>query len=456
MTKLSKAEFKRRRKQLMAQMEPDSIAIIPSAAMHIRNRDVEYPFRQDSDFYYLSGFEEPDSVLVLIPGREHGEYILFCQERHPDLELWTGYRAGPEGACATFAADDAFPIGDIDDILPGLLEGRTRVYYAMGRNSDFDQQLMQWVNIIRRKGKSSSAQPPGEFLDLSYLLHDLRLFKSAGEVRLMQQAADISVRAHVRAMQQCKAGLFEYHLEAELQHEFMRSGARSSAYESIVGAGPNACILHYTHNRDKLKKGQLVLIDAGCEYQYYAADITRTFPVSGRFSKEQRAIYDIVLEANERAIEAVEVGRPWDDFHQVTVEVITQGLIDLGILKGSLKNQLKKETYKRFYMHRAGHWLGMDVHDVGDYRVGEEWRQLEAGMVLTVEPGIYIAPDDSSVAKKWRGIGVRIEDDVLVGKDGPQVLTMALPKSATEVEHIVQGKLSLEQILQQTDNKVGK
>jgi Xaa-Pro aminopeptidase len=453
MSKISKAEFKRRRKHLMAQMEPDSIAIIPSAAMHIRYRDTEYPFRQDSDFYYLTGFEEPDSVLVLIPGRKHGEYILFCQERHPDLELWTGYRAGPEGACSKYGADDAFPIGDIDDILPGLLEGRARVYYAMGRNSEFDQQLMQWVNIIRRKGKSSGAQPPGEFLDLSYLLHDQRLFKSAAEVRLMQEAADISVRAHIRAMQHCAAGLFEYQLEAELEHEFMRSGAAAPAYESIVGAGPNACILHYTHNRDKLKKGQLVLIDAGCELDHYASDITRTFPVGGRFSKEQRAIYDIVLEANERAIEAVEPGRPWNDFHQITVEIITQGLIDLGILKGSLKNQLKKEGYKRFYMHRAGHWLGMDVHDVGDYRVGEEWRELEPGMVLTVEPGIYIAPDDTSVAKKWRGIGVRIEDDVLVTKSGPRVLTSALPKSAKDIERIVQGKLSMAQILEAAADK---
>lgn len=448
MGSISKKEFERRRKSLMGQMEPDSIAIIPSATLHIRNRDVEYPFRQDSDFYYLTGFEEPDSVLVLIPNREHGEFIMFCQERLPDLELWTGVRAGPEGACQRFQADDAFPISDIDDILPGLLEGRARVYYAMGRNSEFDQQLMQWINIIRQKVKSKGTHPPGEFLDLSYLLHDLRLFKSAAEIKVMQQAADVSVTAHVRAMQFCKPGLYEYHLEAEMRHEFMRNGSRSPAYDSIVGSGDNACILHYTTNLEKMRSGKLVLIDAGCELDYYASDITRTFPVSGRFSKEQRVIYDIVLAANEQAIEAVQHGRSWNDFHDITVKVITQGLLDLKILKGSLKKLIANESYKRFYMHRAGHWLGIDVHDVGDYRVGDEWRELEPGMVLTVEPGIYIAPDDSSVAKKWRGIGVRIEDDVLVTKAGPRVLTQALPKHADEIEALMRSDLALPEFSQ--------
>ncbi|WP_101758516.1 Xaa-Pro aminopeptidase [Oceanicoccus sp. KOV_DT_Chl] len=434
--KISKQEFARRRKNLMAQMEPDSIAIVPAARETSRNRDVDYPFRQDSDFYYLSGFAEPEAVLVLMPGRKHGQYILFCRDRDPKMELWNGYRAGPDGAVEDFGADDAFPVTDIDDILPGLLEGRERVYYAMGKHQAFDRQVMQWVNVLRSQVRTG-AHPPGEFLDLDHLLHDLRLYKSAAEIRVMKKAGKISAAAHVRAMQLCKPGVAEYQLEAEIQHEFGLNGARFPAYSSIVGAGKNGCILHYTENRDIIKDGELVLIDAGCELEHYAADITRTFPANGKFSKEQKALYEVVLKAQLAAIDTIKPGNHWNESHDATVKVITKGLLDLGLLKGSLTKLIKAEAYKDFYMHRAGHWLGMDVHDVGDYKVGDAWRVLEEGMVMTVEPGIYVAPDNTKVAKKWRGIGIRIEDDVVVTKNGCEVLTADVPKTIEEIEALM-------------------
>ena len=308
MTRIPKAEYARRRKALMAQMEANSIAILPAAPVHIRNRDVEHVYRQDSDFQYLSGFPEPDAVLVLIPGREHGEYVLFCRERDPERELWDGLRAGQDGAIRDFGADDAFPIGDIDDILPGLIEGRSRVYYSIGTNHEFDQHLMEWVNTIRSKARQG-AQPPKEFVALDHLLHDMRLYKSAAEVKVMREAAEVSARAHVRAMQAARPGLFEYHLEAELEYEFRKGGAKMPAYGSIVAAGKNACILHYRENDAPLKDGDLVLIDAACELDCYASDITRTFPVSGRFSPEQKAIYELVLKSQEAAF--LEIPPAW-------------------------------------------------------------------------------------------------------------------------------------------------
>lgn len=436
---ISNKEFARRRKDLMACMEPNSIAIIPGAKEVRRNADTEYSFRQDSDFYYLTGFAEPEAVAVLIPGRKQAEYILFCRERDPEKELWNGYRAGQEGACDTFLADDAFPINDIDEILPGLLEGRERVYYALGKDAEFDRHVMEWVNTIRSKVRSG-AIPPGEFLDLDHHLHELRLIKSAAEIKIMQRAATISAEAHCRAMQYCQPNIMEYQLEGEICHTFTLHGARTPAYNSIVGGGDNGCILHYTENSDSLVDGDLVLIDAGCELQHYAADITRTFPVNGRFSKAQRAIYDIVLEAQYAAIAAVKIGNHWNDPHEAAVKVITQGLINLKILKGTLKKNLDKASYRDFYMHRTGHWLGMDVHDVGDYKVADDWRALEAGMVLTVEPGIYISPHNKKVAEKWRGIGVRIEDDVLLTKKGCKVLSEAAPKTAEEIEALMASK----------------
>ncbi|GAB7528213.1 Xaa-Pro aminopeptidase [Pseudomonas sp. 3A(2025)] len=436
MMHIPKSEYARRRKALMAQMEPDSIAILPAAAVAIRNRDVEHVYRQDSDFQYLSGFPEPEAVVVLIPGREYGEYVLFCRERNPERELWDGLRAGQEGAVRDYGADDAFPINDIDDILPGLIEGRDRVYSAMGSNPEFDRHLMEWINTIRSKAHLG-AQPPNEFVALDHLLHDMRLYKSAAEVKVMRYAAQVSARAHVRAMQASRAGLHEFSLEAELEYEFRKGGARMPAYGSIVASGRNACILHYQENNAALKDGDLVLIDAGCEIDCYASDITRTFPVSGRFSPEQKAIYELVLKAQHAAFEAIGPGRHWNEAHEATVRVITAGLVELGLLKGDVETLIASDAHKAFYMHRAGHWLGMDVHDVGDYKVGGQWRVLEPGMALTVEPGIYIATDNKTVAKKWRGIGVRIEDDVVVTRQGCDILSRDVPKTVAEIEALM-------------------
>lgn len=434
--KITRQEFARRRKALMAVMEPNSIAIVPSAPEHRRSRDTEYPYRQDSDLHYLSGFPEPGAVLALIPGREHGEFVLFCRDRDPDREIWDGYRAGPEGACRDYGADDAFPIDDIDDILPGLLEGRERVYYAMGKDREFDRQVMDWVNSIRAKVRSG-ATPPGEFLDLNHFLHDLRLIKSAAELRLMRHAGEISARAHTRAMQYCQPGVMEYQLEAEILHEFAMAGARFPAYSSIVGGGKNGCILHYIENSAALKNGDLVLIDAGCEYETYAADITRTFPVNGTFSPEQRALYDWVLKAQRAAIAEIRPGNHWNRPHEVSVQVLTEGLVELGLLQGEVDELIANEAYRDFYMHRVGHWLGLDVHDVGDYKIDGQWRLLEPGMVMTVEPGLYVAPDNERVARKWRGIGIRIEDDVVVTREGCEVLTDGVPKDPDAIEALM-------------------
>ena len=420
----------------MALMDPNSIAIIPSAREQVRNRDTAYHFRQDSDFYYLSGITEPEAVLVLLPGRRHGQFVVFCRERDSSVERWHGNRAGPEGMCEKYGADDAFPVSDIDEILPGLLEGRDRVYYSMGRSAEFDRQIMGWVNRIRGK-ESSGAVPPGEFTDLDHMLHELRLYKSAAELRLLRRAAEISARAHCRAMRECRAGMYEYQLEAELQYEFARSGARFAAYPSIVGSGANACVMHYTDNRDKLRDGEMVLVDAGCELEYYASDVTRTFPVNGRFSREQRALYELVLEVQRAAIEQIKPGNHWNQPHDASVRVLTEGLVELGLLRGRVANLIERKAYQAFYMHRVGHWLGLDVHDVGDYRVGEQWRVLEPGMVMTVEPGLYVPADNTRVAKKWRGIGIRIEDDVVITAQGCDVISAGVPKTVEEIEALM-------------------
>jgi Xaa-Pro aminopeptidase len=340
---------------------------------------------------------------------------------------------GPDVAREELGLDDAYPIGDIDDILPGLIEGRDRVYYAMGKDDKFDDRVMDWVKVIRSKAKMG-AHPPGEFLVLDHLLHELRLIKSGEEIKLMEQAAKISAEGHRRAMAYCKPGIKEYELEAELLYAFTRNGSRAPAYNSIVAAGDNACILHYNENNAEVKKGDLILIDAGCEYEHYASDITRTFPATGKFSPEQKAVYEIVLKAADAAIAAVKPGAAWDEPHKASVKVITQGLVKLGLLKGRPAQLIKSEAYREFYMHRVGHWIGIDVHDVGDYKIDDDWRLLEAGMVTTIEPGIYIAPDNTRVPKKWRGIGIRIEDDVLVTKTGHRVLSTGIPRTVQEIE----------------------
>mgnify|MGYP000099470387 FL=1 len=434
--KLAQTEYSQRRQQLMSQMEANSIAIVPTAVETVRNRDVEHPFRQDSDFYYLSGFAEANACLVLIPGREQGEYIVFCNPKDPALEIWTGRRAGPEGVAKEFYADEAYPIEAIDSVLPELIEGKARVYSVMGANSQFDTQLNHWLNQVKamvRKG----AQVPHEFSALDHLLHEMRLIKSPAEIEIMQKAADISAAAHCRAMQVAKPGCFEYQLEAEILHEFTREGSRWPAYPSIVGGGDNACILHYTNNDMPIADGGLILIDAGCELDYYAADITRTFPVSGKFGPEQKALYELVLKAQLAAIEQVKPGNSWNAGHEAAVKVLVTGLVELGLLSGDIEQLIKDESYKVFYMHRTGHWLGMDVHDVGEYRVNKEWRSLEVGMALTVEPGLYIAPDCEDVDERWRGIGIRIEDDVVVTEGGCHILSHKVPKTVAEIEALM-------------------
>lgn len=436
---MNKKEFAKRRAYLAQQMGAKSIAILPSASIKSRNRDVHFPFRQDSDFHYLSGFNEPESVLVIIPGRAHGESILFCRERDPAKEIWDGFIMGPERVNDMTGIDDAFPISDIDDILPGMIEGTDKVFYSMGMNAQFDIKVMEWINIIRNKVRSG-AHPPGEFVALEHALHELRLFKSAAEIKVMTEAAELSAQAHKEAMRVCRPGMYEYQLEATILHVCAQQGARFTAYPSIVGSGDNACILHYIENQSRLKDGDLVLIDAGCEVECYASDITRTFPVSGQFSLEQRSLYQIVLDAQYAAIAAVKPGNHWNHPHEAAVRVTTQGLIHLGLIDAELEDAIEKELYKPFYMHRTGHWLGMDVHDVGEYKVGGEWRMLEPGMVLTVEPGIYVAPSNTDVAKKWRGIGIRIEDDVLVTKQGCRVLTKDVPKEIADIENLMAGE----------------
>ena len=428
-------EFARRRRQLMRMAGDDAILVLPAAPERIRSRDTHYPYRQDSDLWYLSGFPEPEAVLVLVPGRAHGEAILFCRERDLEREGWDGPRHGPEGAVDRFGFDDAYPIDDLDEILPGLLEGRTRVYYHFGRDTEFDLKLIGWLNRVRAQVRSG-AQPPHEFLELGHLLDEMRLFKSPAELKLMQRAADISVLAHQVAMGGARPGIREYELQAELERVFRMHDA-VPAYGSIVGAGANACVLHYIANNAQSKDGDLVLVDAGAEYRNYAADITRTFPVNGRFTKEQRALHDLVASAQAAALEQARAGVPYEAGHEAAVRTLTEGLLRLGLLKGSLEKNLAGGQYKRFYRHKTGHWLGLDVHDVGDYRIDGESRLLEPGMVFTIEPGLYVAPDDTSVAAKWRGIGIRIEDDVLVTKDSHKVLTGKLARSADEIEALM-------------------
>ncbi len=435
---MKQSEFKKRRKQLMQRIGKGNIALLGSSATKIRNRDVHYPFRQDSDFYYLTGFSEPDALAVFIPGREQGEYILFCREFDEAKALWEGAHAGLEGATGHYQADDAFPIDDMDEILPGMLENKHKVFYPMGRDSDLDHHLLDWINHIKSQSRSGLVAP-GELVSLEHILHEMRLFKSPEEIKLMRRAAEVSAQGHVKAMQSCKAGLYEYQIEAGLVHHFMQEGLRSVAYPSIVAGGKNACVLHYTENTDKLKNGDLLLIDAGAECDHYAADITRTFPVSGRFSEPQKQLYQLVLDAQSAAFEQIKPGVPWHNAHDASVEVLTKGLVALGLLEGKVKALIKKEKFKQFYMHRIGHWLGMDVHDVGDYKIDQKWRLLEPGMVLTVEPGLYIPADCKTVDEKWRGIGIRIEDDLLVTEQGHEILTSGVPRTIAEIEALMQG-----------------
>src|ERR1700722_12925390 len=392
---MDRREFPRRRRQFMRMIGREAIAILPAAPVRHRNGDVEYAYRQDSHFYYLTGFPEPDAVAVLVPGRPQAEYLLFVREHDALRESWDGARAGTEGAVARYGADDAFPIEDIDEILPGLMEQRSQVFYSMGMHIDFDPRVLSWVRRLQ-----SGAGGLQEFVALNHVLDDMRLYKSVPEQASLRRAAQIAVGAHRRAMRFARPGLMEFEVMAEVLHEF-RSHNADTSYHPIVGGGANACVMHYRNNDQALCDGDLLLLDAGCEHDLYASDVTRTFPVSGRFNPPQRALYEVVLEAQLAAIDKVRSGNHWNHPHEAAVRVITQGLVRLGLLDGKVAALIKTEAYRQFFSHRTGHWLGLDVHDVGDYKVGGEWRVLEPGMVLTVEPGIYIRPSPRVPKEFW-------------------------------------------------------
>ncbi len=422
--------FVRRRRDLMSLAEPGSVLVVPGARERLRNGDSHFAFRQDSDFLYLTGFDEPDAVLVLVPGRDAGEQLLFCREKDPARERWDGPRLGLDAARDRLAVDDAFPIEDLDEILPGLMEGRERIYHAVGRDPGFDRQVIEWRNQLRKQKRNVRA--PEDFIGLEHLLHELRLIKSADELKCMRRAAKISSDAHARAMRACRPGMTEAELTAELIHEFTRHGCPAS-YLPIVAGGANALILHYVKNDQPLPADGLVLIDAGCEVDGYAADISRTFPIGGRFTPAQRAVHDVVFAAQRAAIDRARPGNVFDDIHDTACRVLTEGLIDLGLLTGSLDDNLEQQHYRRFYMHKTGHWLGLDVHDVGDYRIDGQSRQLEKNMVTTVEPALYIGFEDD-IPEELRGIGVRIEDDIRVTDGDPENLTASVPAEAGAIE----------------------
>ncbi|MCB1949036.1 MAG: Xaa-Pro aminopeptidase [Burkholderiales bacterium] len=428
--------YMKRRKQLASMMK-SGVAVIPTAPERLRNRDAHYPYRFDSYFYYLTGFKEPEGVLVIVAEQaESVKQILFCRAKDPEREIWDGFRFGPERAKDAFGFDEAYAISEIDKILPELLGNQTTVFAALGNDAAWDQRITGWVNQVRAQSRNG-VTAPGEIHDYRTLLDEMRLIKDDNELQIMRHAAEISVQAHRRAMQATRPDRYEYEVEAELLYTFYRHGAQSPAYTSIVAGGANACILHYIDNNAQLKQGDLLLIDAGCELEGYASDITRTFPVSGRFSSAQKDIYQLVLAAQMAAIEQVRPGNTWNDPHQAALRVLAQGFVDFGLCQGSVDSVLESEDYKRFYMHRTGHWLGLDVHDVGEYKQQGEWRTLCPGMTLTVEPGSYIRAAENVPQHFW-DIGVRIEDDVLVTASGNELLTAAAPKTVTEIEELMQ------------------
>ena len=428
-------EILSRRRQDLMSMIGDGVAIITTAHHQSRNGDVLFKFRPDSDFYYLTHFPEPEAVAVFVPGREQGEYLIFCREKDPAKEQWDGRRAGLEGAVETYGADQAFPIDQLHDHLPKLLDNREKVYTMMGRYPEFDSELLTCINAVRNQ-RRSGAHAPGEYVDLRHILHEMRLIKKKDEIKIMHAAGKLAAAGHVRAMKYTAPGKYEYQVQAELECEFYLGGSEYPAYPSIVAGGENACILHYIENNCELQDGDLLLIDAGAELQCYASDITRTFPVNGKFSGEQKALYEIVLASQLAAIEKVRPEFTVIEYHEAAVKVLTEGMFDVGLLSGELNELIETNAYHKFYMHRTGHWLGMDVHDVGDYKIDENWRLLEPGMVLTVEPGIYITPSDD-VDPKWHNIGIRIEDDVHVTKQQCEVLTNDVPKEVEEIEKLM-------------------
>ena len=429
-------EFEKRRRKLAKLIGKDGIAVIPTASTRVRSRDTDYPYRPDSDFYYFTGFSEPNAVMILAPGREDGSFILCLREKNPLTEIWDGHMEGLNGVKKNYEADQSFDIEDLETILSSLFLGRQKVFFTLGQDEVLDKILMKSFNAVRA-GQRRGGVVQSEIQALEPLVHEMRLIKSKYEIGLMKKSAKISVDAHKRIFENCKPGVFEYQIEADIIHEFGKHGA-VPAYTSIVASGQNACTLHYISNRDKMKSGQLLLTDAGCENEMYAADITRTIPVSGEYSKEQKEIYELVLEVQKNAINSIKPGQTFEGLQSDAIKGLTKGLKKLGLLKGRVDQLIKSEAYKDFYMHGIGHWLGMDVHDVGSYmdQKGKS-RKFENGMVLTIEPGIYISKKNKNVPTEYRGIGIRIEDDVLVTKSGCDVLTKALPKEIGEIESIM-------------------
>ena len=429
-------EFEKRRRKLAKLIGKDGIAVIPTASTRVRSRDTDYPYRPDSDFYYFTGFSEPNAVMILAPGREDGSFILCLREKNPLTEIWDGHMEGLSGVKKNYEADQSFDIEDLETILSSLFLGRQKVFFTLGQDEVLDKILMKSFNAVRA-GQRRGGVVPSEIQALEPLVHEMRLIKSKYEIGLMKKSAKISVHAHKRIFENCKPGVFEYQIEADIIHEFGKHGA-VPAYTSIVASGQNACTLHYISNRDKMKSGQLLLTDAGCENEMYAADITRTIPVSGEYSKEQKEIYELVLEVQKNAINSIKPGQTFEGLQSDAIKGLTKGLKKLGLLKGRVDQLIKSEAYKDFYMHGIGHWLGMDVHDVGSYmdQKGKS-RKFENGMVMTIEPGIYISKKNKNVPTEYRGIGIRIEDDVLVTKSGCDVLTKALPKEIGEIESIM-------------------
>jgi Xaa-Pro aminopeptidase len=422
--------------EFMRRMEPNSVAILPAAREVTRSNDSEYRFRQDSDFYYVTGFSEPDAIAVVAPSREE-QFTLFVRPRDPEKEVWTGRRAGVEGAKKTFGANAAFPVEEFQAKLTEMLDGARNLYYRLGGgNPDLDQQIVRQISHMRVMGRRG-VRPPQAIVDPGAILNEMRLFKSEEEIALMQRSADIAAEAHREAMKSARPGMKEYEIEALIEYTFRRSGASAPAYNSIVGGGANATILHYINNDAELRDGELLLVDAGAEYEGFASDITRTFPISGRFNEAQRDIYQLVLDCQERCIEMVAPGVTLEGMHQRSVEILTEGMVRLGLLQGDAGKLIEEEGYKKFYMHRLGHYLGMDVHDVGVYMADGQPRPVEAGIVMTVEPGLYIPEDAEGIPDKYRGIGVRIEDDVLVTEDGYRVLTDKAPKRVEEIEALM-------------------
>lgn len=436
--KLTQSDFQKRRDQLAAEIGPRSIAIIATREEMFRNRDADYKYRADSSFFYLTGFAEPEAVAVIetFDTEEEGyTYSLFCRERNREMEIWTGYRAGIDGAVDDYEADEAYAIDLLDEEIIAKLQGKERLFYRIGQQASFDAKITKWIAEASGESRRGTAAPT-QLIQLDTILDEMRLHKEPKEIELMQIASDISAQAHMQAMKSVRPGMMEYALEAELNYIFGKNGCVPS-YNSIVGGGENACILHYVENNKQLNDGDLVLIDAACEYEFYASDITRTFPVNGKFNPQQKALYNIVLDAQIAAIDAVRIGNSYKEPHYVAVRILVQGLLNLGIMQGDLDEIIETEAYRQFYMHGTGHWLGMDVHDVGAYKVDGEWRTYQEGMVVTIEPGLYIAPDDETVDPKWRGIGIRIEDDIVVTQDGPRNLTAKVVKTIEDIEALM-------------------